>query len=262
MPTTFTVAFICHGDFPLLERLVPHNLDSLCQGTTETYDTILIVDGAESGDTTDIIKAAPGWRIDEVRLRWRARNAASGDCSNNGHVHLFSDKTPYLITLEGDVAVFRRDQGFDVLRALRGLFEANPGLCVATRADDNACWVSKLARAGRPLTEGLPSVNRVSSHFLVYDTRRAREWFGRRGGLRLDAFRDVEDEWYNYEDMVSATFAAPRGPGIGYLEGLPIAVYHCDRKVEPGSPYYTKNLEIKLQVFEARKREFEDGLVG
>ena len=123
MPNTFTIGFICHNDFELLQRTIPQNLQAICNQTDESYDVVLVVDGAENISPGKFLEAAEGWGIDELRFRWRHRNCATGDPSNNGHFHLFSDKSPYLLTMEGDVAIFKTDPSFDVLKAFKSLFQ-------------------------------------------------------------------------------------------------------------------------------------------
>ncbi len=257
-PPEFTIAYLVHGPIPLLERTIPTTLDALCRGTMRTFDLVLVVDGAETAPLDDLLARAHGeWGFDEVRLRWRSRHHASGDPTNNAHAHVVSGKSRFLITLEGDVAAFRTRDDVDVLSHIARTFDACPALALAQRIDDHDCWQWRLRDQGPPLAPGVRSVNRVSSHFLVYDAARALAHMSLTGGIPGDRFHDDGASWMNYEDWLSATFAAPGGPGIGFLEDLPLAVYHCDRKTEPGSAHYRRDLRTRLEVFEERRRAVE-----
>lgn len=260
MPVAFTIDFICHNDFELLEKTIPQNLSALCANTKQSFDVILTVDGAEKVDAKRFLEAAPRWGIDEVRFRWRGRNCATGDPSNNGHLHTFSDKTPYLVTLEGDIVIFKTDPAFDVLTAFRDLFSRQGQLALATRMDDHDTWVWKLEDAGPEFEPGIRSANRVASHFLVYDTRRARRLLRDEPAGALHKFYDDGEIWFNYEDFLSGIFAQPQGPGIAFVASFPIKVFHCDIKTTEGSVTYTKNLTIKLKEFERRRIEVANEL--
>lgn len=261
MDITFTIAFIVHTGHEIMGLTIPQNLEALCGSTRERFDVILVADGVTSeSDKCRLLRAAESWGIDEVRFRSRRRNCAGGDPSNNGHFHTLSLKTPYLITLEEDVVVFRLDRSFDVLAEFRGLFERHPRLPIATRMDDSDCWVWKLEDSGREIEPGIPSVNRVASHFLAYATARMVPFIDA-ASYSPEMFHDETETWFNYEDLLSAAFAEPAGPGIAFVRKFPIRVFHCDRKVAEGSPYYTKDLETKLGEFHALKWKAENGHV-
>jgi hypothetical protein len=254
-PPEFTIAYIVHGDVPLLDRVIPTTLDTLCRGTARSYDLVLVVDGADTAPVGEILPRAHGqWGFDEVRLRWRERHRAGGDPSNNGHAHVLPAKGRYLITVEGDVVAFRTGAG-DVLDLIAQTFDACPDLALATRIDDHDCWQWQLEAVGEALAPGVRSVNRVASHFLVYDLERAASRLRAGGGVPADRFHDTADGWFNYEDWLSRTFARPAGPGIGFLDALPVRVFHCDRKTTPGSAHYLRDPETRLGVFEQRRRE-------
>lgn len=257
MSIDFTIAFICHNEPELLEKTISQNIQSLCHNTNENYDIILVVDGAETVDYEYLVKLAYRYGVNEVRLRTRIKNCAKGDPSNNGHFHLFSTKTPYLITLESDVVLFNLELEFDVLKNIKELFKRHEKLCLATRMDDHDCWQWKLQYCSQLFEEGILSVNRVSSHFLVYDTNKCQAYFNNNDFFNLDLFYDHYNSWYNYEDMISKYFSYPKGPGIGYLENFPIRTYHCDEKIKKDSPFYSKALNKKIQIFEKRKKEVE-----
>ena len=103
--------------------------------------------------------------------------------------------------------------------------------------------------------KGVRSVNRVSSHFLVYDTKRCCQYINSIGGWSLSGMYDTGAEWHNYEDRVGKTFRYPDGPGIGYIDSIPFKVYHCDEKIEEGSPFYKRDIQTRLRVFDERKHE-------
>ena len=261
-PPEFTIAFVVHGDVPLLERTIPTTIKTLCHGTTRSYDLLLVIDGAETAPVPDILaRAHTEWGIDEVRLRWRSRHRAGGDPSNNGHVHLPPAKGRFLLSLEGDVVAFRAGDG-DVLDAVAYAFEACPQLALATRIDDHDCWQWGLEEVGPPFGQGIRSVNRVSSHFLIYELPRATRVMRSAGGPPADQFHDSDVQWFNYEDWLSKTFARGAGPGIGYFDELPIRVFHCDAKVAPASALYTRRLDVRLRVFEERRKLVESGRRG
>ena len=260
-PPDFTIAYLVHGDVPLLDRVIPTTLDALCGNTSRSFDLVLVIDGAETAPVTEILERAHSrWGFDEVRIRWRDRHRAAGDQANNVHCHFVSDKSRFLITIEGDVVAFPIRRGVDVLDEIARTFDQCPELALAQRIDDHDCWQWQLADVGPRLAPGVRSVNRVSSHFLIYETTRARAVMSQAGGIPGDRFYDDGNRWFNYEDWLSTTFAQPQGPGIGYLEDLPLRVYHCDRKVAPGSAHYRRDLPTRLAVFQERKRALEEGV--
>jgi hypothetical protein len=237
---------------------VPTTLDALCRNTKHPYDLVLVVDGAETAPIAEIQQLAHEvWGFDEVRLRWRDRHRASGDQANNIHTHLSLAKSRFLITVEGDVTAFRPDvdASADILDTIVSTFDACTELALAQRIDDHDCWQWPLEDVGNPLAASVRSVNRVSSHFLIYDTHRAGQVIRANGGIPGDTFHDDATRWFNYEDWLSHTFAQPHGPGIGYLEQLPLRVYHCDEKTSPGSAHYRRDLATRLAVFERRAAE-------
>ncbi|MGW2540896.1 hypothetical protein ACWC5I_08465 [Kitasatospora sp. NPDC001574] len=258
-PPAFTIAYLVHKDVELLRRTIPTTLDALCRGTRHPYDLVLVVDGAESAPIDEITELAHStWGFDEVRLRRRTRHRASGDQANNIHTHFVTDKSRFLITIEGDVVAFRDPNTDDVLAGIADTFDRCPQLALAQRMDDHDCWQWKLEDAGPALSERARSVNRVSSHFLIYDTQRARPVMTASGGIPGDRFHDDGQSWMNYEDWLSHTFAHPRGPGIGYLHQLPLRVFHCDEKTEPGSAHYRRDLATRLRVFAEREHEAKE----
>jgi hypothetical protein len=253
-PPEFTICYVVHGDLPLLEKVIPESLAVLCTGTSRGHDHVLVVDGASEEVAAELLGRSADWGFDEVRIRGRRRHHAGGDPSNNAHAHLMPAKGRFLISIEGDVAVFRTGPG-DVLDAVARAFDAVPDMAIATRIDDHDCWQWPLREVGPAPAPGVRSVNRVASHLLVYDLPRFAVRTSAVGPPPHGTFHDDETGWFNYEDWLSATFAAPAGPGIGFLDDLPVRVYHCDRKVAPGSAYYQRDLTVRLAEFDRRRRE-------
>jgi hypothetical protein len=247
----FTITIICHADLAILRRTLPINLRSLCESTCRTFDVVLMVDGAETAPLGALLDLAREHGIDEVRLRNRARNCASGDPSNNGNVHALTNRTRYLLTLESDVVLFRTEPSFDILDACAQFFDRHPQLPLLQRMDDHQEWIWKLERVAPDIEAGVWSVNRVSTHFLVYNTQAvSRLW-----QPRLGAFHDSHDSWHNVEDDLSKVFAAPGGPGIATPFGWPMRAYHCDRKITPDSVHYCKSPDVKLERLDQREAE-------
>ena len=257
MDYAFTIVFICGGGYDYFHEILENNIHVLCDNTKESYDLVMFLDGIDNYDYEPYIKLAKKCHIDEVILRSRKNNCATGDPSNNAHMHGFSTKTKYLVTIESDVAIFKIQKDFDILHQIRKTFEMNQNLHLLTRIDDYECWKEKLVFMPKNLCKGIYSVNRVSSHFLIYDTHRCRKIF-EKSLYSLYEFYDDENEWYNYEDMISKLFIYPKGPGIGFLYSFPIRVFHCDEKKYPGSAFYKRDTVTKLRVFEQRKWETLD----
>jgi len=251
----FTIAFVASkGTYEYFEKTLKNNIEVICGNTIESFDLIMFLDGLEVIDYAKYIELAKECGIGEVRLRNRLVNCASGDGANNPHMHLVSEETKYLITIEADIAVFKT-QECDILREIREIFETNENLCVATRIDDYDCWQEKMYFLEHNIGKGIRSVNRVSSHFLAYDTKRCCQYVNSIGGWPLSGMYDTGAEWHNFEDRVGKTFRYPDGPGIGYIDSIPFKVYHCDEKIAEGSPFYKRDIQTRLRVFDERKRE-------
>ena len=118
MDCNFTIAFICAGGYEYFHKILENNLNVLCSNTNESYDLKLFLDGIDNYDYNPYIALARKFNIDEVILRSRKNNCATGAPSNNAHMHLFSTKTKYLLTLESDVAIFKTENHFDILNHL------------------------------------------------------------------------------------------------------------------------------------------------
>lgn len=256
MVAQFTIGFIASNELDLMRQTIPHNLKVLTESTTEQFDAILLLDGSSPDVAKCVTVEAPGWGIDELRVRHRRRNVATGDKSNNAHVHMFSDKSEFLITMECDVAAFVTHETQDVLKSIKKEFLKCPALALATRIDDYDCWAEPLQFLSPPISPNVRSVSRVSSHFLAYHCDRFRSQV--KGRVSTNIFQDDGVSFYNYEDFISQTFRRPQGKGIGYLDRIGVKVFHCDRKVSAGSPFYTGDERLKLAEFERLRALHED----
>lgn len=255
---TFRIAFLFHQNLELLSRTLPQCVEALTASTRESYEIVLVADGSPPGVVHELIPLLPGWGVDELRVRDRRRGVASGDPSNNGHARMFDHPSPYLIVIEDDVLVFRTDPHFDVLAACRQLLARHPEIPVICRADDYDEWSWQLEDLGGEVEPGVRSVNRVSTHLIVYEMQRFVPVAGRFGGFELDVFVDREDLSYNWEDVVSHV-GTTGGRRIAFPAAWPMSVFHCDRKVAPGSMHNTQDPRVKLHVFEQLIRRFQDG---
>jgi hypothetical protein len=251
MLADITLAFIGHNEFDLMRRTIPHNMEVLAGRCQVPVDTMLILDNADRNvDALSFVSEAHQWGINEVRLRSRQRIVAPGDGANNPHVHLISDRTKYLVSIEADVAVFPR-QGCDLLGEIVDLFKRVPQVPVITKVSDHDCWAWALEDVGKPFGLGVRNVNRLSSHFLAYDTERLRRWIP--ADFDWSVLFDDGKNWYNYEDVLSLVLAQPAGPGIAFAESLRAQVFHCDEKVVAGSPFYKRDRQQRLDIFECHK---------
>lgn len=248
----FTITFICHSDLPLTKLTIAHTIKSLCSYTQLTYDLILIVDNCPLSERSSFIDIYDKLGFSEIRFRSRNHNVSSGDPSNNGHYYAFTTNTPYQITIESDVVVIRKSgDTTDVLQQIKDFFVQYPTVSVAYKIDDFHCWAEKL-EFYEDFSAGIKNASRVSSHFLIYNTNNAQSRFVA-SAKRTDLFHDSETAWYNYEDYIGKTFRKSTcEPGIAFLEYLPISVYHCDEKIADGSPFYSKNLSRKIEIFHER----------
>jgi len=228
----------------------------LRSNTKISHDIILVVDGSDIIDSGLVHQRSMEWDIDEVRFRRRKRNCASGDGANNGHFHLLTDKTKYLLTIEGDVAVFLENTDFDILNAYKELFTRHKELVLATKINDYKCWIWKMEKVAKDIEKGVWSVNRVSSHFLVYNMENYRKKFNFKN-FSNQIFYDDGSNFYNYEDFLSKEFAYPNSYGIAYTDSFPFQVFHCDEKITSDSVYYKRDLETRNSVFEKRLNQFK-----
>lgn len=252
----FTVACLFHRHLDVLERTLPRSLAALTDSTTEPFEVVLHCDGAPDDVAIEVLRRREEWGLDEVRLRRRDGQVASGDASNNGHRRLFGERSRYLIVIEDDVLVMRDEPSFDVLGACRAIFECHSDVPVICKLADHEAWAWTLRDVGPPIEPGIRSVNRVATHFIAYDTRRFRPVAERFGAFDLDVFVDREDWSYNWEDVVSHV-ATTGGRRIAWPDRWPLRVFHCDRKVAPGSMYNTQDPRVKLAVLDELEGRLE-----
>lgn len=244
---TFRIAFLFHENIDLFRITLSRCLDALTHGTAERFEVVLHCDGTPREVGEQLLAVAEECDVDEVRVRRRARYLASGDPSNNGHRRLFDGRSRYLIVVEDDVVMYRTDRSFDVLAACRWLFERHPNLVAISKVNDHGQWSWRLADLGEPIDTDVRSVNRLSTHFVAYDVQRFLPVAQRFGGFDLDVFIDRPDLSYNWEDLVSHV-GTTGGRQIAFAEGWPVDVFHCDRKVGPGSMYHTQDRSVKASV--------------
>jgi hypothetical protein len=245
----FTVAILFHRHLDVLERTLPRSLHALTDSTGEAFEVVLHCDGTPDEIAVEVLRRRALWNVDEVRFRRRAAFVASGDASNNGHRRLFAERARYLVVIEDDVLVAREEPSFDVLGACRALFERYPDVPVICKVSDHDSWAWRLEDVGPDIEPGVRSVNRVATHFIAYDTWRFRPVAERFGAFDLDVFIDRDDWSYNWEDVVSHV-GTTGGRRIAWPERWPLKVFHCDRKVEPGSMYNTQDPAVKHAVLD------------
>jgi hypothetical protein len=251
----FRIAFLFHEDLDLLSRTLPLAVASLTTGTSETFEVVLHCDGTPPHVAARLPDLLEEWGVDELRVRRRGRFVANGDPSNNGHRRLMTPGAPYLIVIEDDVAVFTTDPAFDALRAIRNVFDAHTEVPVVFTINDDWQWAWKLEDVGPALSEGLRSVNRVSTHMIAYAPERFSPVASRFGGFDLDVFVDRDDLSYNWEDVVSHV-GTTGDRRIAMPTDWPLHVFHCDRKVTEGSIHHTRDPKLKLSVFEELAARF------
>ncbi|KIX79313.1 hypothetical protein SF23_01200 [Streptomyces sp. MBRL 10] len=249
------MAFLFHKNLDLLSRTLPRCLEALTARTRESFEVVLHCDGTPPEIAAQLPALVSQWGVDELRIRHRNRFVASGDGSNNGHRRLFDGNSPYLIVVEDDVVMYRSDPSFDVLAACRHLFESHPRVPVLSKVNDYHQWSWKLQDEGDEIEPGVRSVNRLSTHFIAYDLGRFNPVAQRFGGFDLDVFIDRDDHSYNWEDLVSHV-GTTGDRRIAFPEGWPLEVFHCDRKVAPGSMYHTQDPRLKAQVFAELEQRF------
>ncbi|MFG3041760.1 glycosyltransferase family A protein [Streptomyces sp. NPDC048330] len=252
---TFRIVFLFHKDLGLLSQTLPRCLEALTRHTQESYEVVLHCDGTPPETVALLASRIDRWGVDELRVRRRDRFVPSGDASNNGHRRFFDLRSPYLIVIEDDVVMYRTDAAFDVLAACRHLFERQPQVPVLSKVSDYDQWAWKLEDKGDEIEPGVRSVNRLSTHFIAYDVRRFTPVADRFGGFDLDVFIDRNDLSYNWEDLVSH-IGTTGGRRIAFPESWPIEIFHCDRKVEPGSMYHTQDPETKAHVLAELEQRF------
>lgn len=244
----FTIACLFHRDLDLLRLTLPRCLDALTVGTEQSFDVVLHCDGTPREVASALVSVQDELGVREVRFRARSGPLASGDPSNNGHRRLVGASTRYAIVFEDDIVMYRTDASFDVLGAVRGVFERHPEVAVLCTVADSDQWAWKLEDLGEPVEEGISAVNRVATHFIAYDLARFRQAATRFGAFELDVFVDREDVSYNWEDLVSHV-GVTGGRRIAFPRTWPLHVFHCDRKIAAGSMHNTQDPRVKREVF-------------
>ncbi len=219
---------------------------------------VLHCDGTPPDVAQEVLANRAEWGIDEVRIHDRQRHVASGDPSNNGHRRLFGGSSRYVIVIEDDVWMRPGRPWFDVLAECRRLFESHIDVPVVCKVDDHDAWAWELSDVGGEIERGVRSVNRVATHFIAYDVHRFVPVARRFGGFELDVFIDRDDLSYNWEDLVSHV-ATTGGRRIAWPQLWPLVVFHCDRKVAPGSMHNTQDRRIKHAVIDELEARFVEG---
>jgi hypothetical protein len=245
---SFQIVFLFHENLELFQRTFSACTKALT-ATNESYEIVIYCDGTPPDVALRLTAVANEWDCDELRFRRRGRFVASGAPGNNAHRRLFSTRAPYLIVIEDDVVLYADDKSFDILAAARELFERHAEVSTISKMDDSDQWVWQLEDVGDELETGVRSVNRVATHFLIYDVRRFASVAARFGAFEADVFVDRNDLSYNWEDLVSHV-GTTGGRRIAFPECWPMSAFHCDRKVEPGSIYHTQDPAVRLAVFE------------
>jgi hypothetical protein len=249
------VGFLFHANLDLFSSLLPRWLEALTVSTSETFETAILADGTPEEVIADLVRLGRRWDIDELHLRERRKFVASGDPSNNGHRRFFATDVPYLIVVEDDVVAYRTEPSFDVLRACRELFERHPDVPVLSKVSDHDQWSWKLAELGAEIEPGVRSVNRLSTHMIAYAVGRFLPVANRFGAFDLDVCIDRSELSYNWEDLVSHV-GTTGGRRIAFPHSWPLEVFHCDRKVEPGSMHHTQRPEVKADVLAGLERRY------
>jgi hypothetical protein len=255
---TFQLVFLFHANLDLLRRTLPLCLEALTRGSEEDFEVTLHADGSPN----DVAEQLPGLcaelGLDELRIRRRVNHVASGDPSNNGHRRLLDTRSPYVIVIEDDVAVFRTDPSFDPLRATRLMFERHTDVPVIFTISDHWQWSWTLQDTGPALEQGVRSVNRVSTHMIGYAVERFVPPARRFGAFEPDVFIDRDDLSYNWEDVVSHV-ATTGGRQIAFPECWPLKVFHCDRKIADGSIHHTRDPQLKQSILDELVSQFAPG---
>lgn len=251
----FRVVCLFHRHIDVLQRALPTCVRALTEGTRQDVELTLHCDGTQPDVAAQVIARQTEWHLDEVRIRRREHEIASGDASNSGHRRLFGGRERYLVVVEDDVWMYRSDPSFDVLTESLRLFQACPDVTAICKLDDHDAWAWKLADAGPSLAPGVRSVNRVATHFIIYDLARFLPAAERFGAFDLDVFIDRDDFSYNWEDLVSHV-ATTGGRCIAWPERWPLHVYHCDRKTTAGSMYNTQDPQVKNAVIDELTERF------
>lgn len=242
----FQIIFIVSNEIDLLKVTLPVSLDSLTKNAKYSYEVVVQMDNA----TSDSVKKMIEWSekvdfIDEIRIRNRKNRklVCPGDLTNNPHFHIVSDKSDYIIAIECDVIAVLTDKNYDALSNILNFFNKHPKICLINSVIDYDCWVWKLQDIGSPIEKNIRSVNRISTHFLIYHTKRF---------LNFSAQEEIYDfsKYSNdclYEDIISNGLLNAKIP-IAFFNNWEIKVRHCDEKQYPGSLHYKRDPKLKLKI--------------
>lgn len=245
-----SICFISHEDSIVLEKTLYHNLNFLLKDNIENQfniEIIILSSDSSISNNKKIIEFSKIFNVDEIRIK-NNKIKYSGDPSNDSHMTLLQLKTDYLITIESDVLIVpHENENFTLKDIILDIDQYSHGL--GYKISDYDCWVWKLEKEANVMGEGVHSVNRVASHFLVYDMNKLKKQIS-----NSILFKDDYTHLYNYEDKISKLFTENNNQ-IAFFEKWPIEVWHCDEKIEKNSLYYTKDNNLKLKIIERKLYE-------
>lgn len=241
----FQIISIVSNELDLLKVTLPTSVNALTQNSDYKYEVVLHVDGATKDSIKKIIKMYDKLNIDEVRIRNKKNKEfiCPGDPSNNSHFHALSNKCDYTIEIESDVVAVLSRGDYDALGEIVAFFDRNPKACLLSSVIDHDCWVWKLKDVGHPLEKNARSVNRISSHFLVYHNQRFLDFAERSGIYDFSQYTNN----FNYEDVISKAFTDNNVPLV-FLDNWAIKVRHCDEKLHTGSLHYKRDPKVKMKI--------------
>lgn len=241
----FQIISIVANELDLLSVTLPTSIDSLTKNASCDYEVVLQVDGANDESMHRFIDLRNQLSIDELRIRNKQSKdlICPGDPSNNSHFHTLSNKCEYVIEIESDVIAVLQDKNYDALGEIIKFFEKHSSVCIATSVIDYDCWVWKLEDTGKNIDSNIRNVNRVSSHFLIYNTERFSK-FAKENDI-YDFSKYNEDS--NYEDVISLAFTNKKLP-IAFFDNWEVKVRHCDDKQYEGSMFYKRDSQLKMKI--------------
>lgn len=241
----FQIISIVANELDLLRITLPTSVDALTKNSSYKYEVILHVDGASDDSLRKIVRLRNELNIDEIRMRNKKNKkfVCPGDPSNNSHFHALSNKSDYTIEIESDVIAVLKKNNYDALKEIVTFFDRHPKVCLASSVIDYDCWAWKLEDVSCPLEKNVRSVNRVSSHFLIYHNQRFLD-FAKHNGIY--SFTKYSNDC-NYEDVVSDALVRNNLP-IAFFENWAIKVRHCDEKQFEGSLYYKRDQKLKIKI--------------
>ncbi|WP_413385417.1 hypothetical protein [Bacillus velezensis] len=242
-----SICFISHEDSSLLKKTLPHNLYNIkknLQGNL-TLNTIILSNESSFKNNRDIQTIAIENDISEVRFRSSKSFQYGGDPSNNSHLNLLSNNTnsDILITIESDVIVNNYSESFSLVNEIINFFDEKKDVLVCFKMSDTNCWAwrkQKIENYNK--ADEYEYVNRLASHFLIYNMKKLRKT-----PIYSELLKDSYSKDFNYEDKLSNLLYIHDKPVI-FLKKWPLSIWHCDRKLFPGSEFYTQNAKIKQSL--------------